>query len=88
MSYKVKVVGILKANGQLANYGDVLEETDLIDAFASLREGYVEEVKLKKDSSESKPADAPLDSDQNTPADASVDKSGNNLIDQAKAKAK
>jgi len=42
MSYKVKVVGILKANGQLANYGDILEDADLIDSNASLKEGYIE----------------------------------------------
>lgn len=83
MKYKVKVVGILKANGQLANFGDILEDADLIDANASLKEGYVDlhevkadpKTKTKEVVEDTEKVDSETSDDQDTAKDTSADKS-------------
>jgi hypothetical protein len=43
MKYKVICGGILKVNGQLAEFGTILDEIELDDAGMRVKEGYVAE---------------------------------------------
>ena len=78
--YKVIVVGILKANGQTAYSGDILDEAELIDADQSVKGGYVELV------AEDAPKDASVKEDAKSEdaANDAAKETGNDLIDKAK----
>lgn len=49
MTYKVICGGIIRANGQLALYGTILDEGELDDPTSRVKEGYVEAIKEKID---------------------------------------
>lgn len=69
MKHKVKVTGILKKNGEMAHYGDILDANELISPNDSLDGGFTEIYKEKVEAPENKITNA----DDKATADAKAE---------------
>lgn len=56
MKHKVKITGILKKNGQMAYYGEIVDDDELIDPANSIKDGFTIPYSEEKEEGKAGPA--------------------------------